>query len=190
MSRQGLIQGKYRHEDGLWDDIRVPANVVVNVPGPLEPLRLPFIDDGGGSEGTYALWYDMLQQSFFNIQLPHAWKIGTPIIPHIHWSTDAGAGPGDVQWGIEWVDAAVLTPFPPASTIMLSDIDSVSGPYFHEVIGFPAPIFPTGLSHMLLGRLFRTPIGLDDYGGLVALLEIDFHFQLDDMGSSEPFVKG
>jgi len=59
MSRHGLIQGKYRHEDGLWDDIRVPANVVVNVPGPLEPVWLPFIDDGGGSEGTYALWYDI-----------------------------------------------------------------------------------------------------------------------------------
>ena len=113
MSRQGLIQGKYRHEDGLWDDIRVPANVVVNVAGPLEPIWMPFIDDGGGSEGTYALWYDIGQQSFFNIQLPHSWKMGTDLIPHVHWSTDAGGGPGDINWELEWVDA-------PASTIMQS----------------------------------------------------------------------
>jgi hypothetical protein len=195
MSRQGLIQGKYRHEDGLWDDIRVPANVVVNVPGPLEPALLPFINDGGISEGTYGLWFDILHQSFFNIQLPHSWKVGTPIYPHVHWSTDAGGGPGDVVWLLEWVDAAVLTPFPPVTTTMTSSFDSVTGPYFHELVGFPTPIIPTGLSHILLGRIARAPSaagsppGGPDYPGLITLLEIDFHFQSDDIGSVSPFSK-
>ena len=44
---------------------------------------------------------------------------------------------------------------------------------------------------MLLGRLSRIPsLGGPDYPGLIALLELDFHFQLDDMGSVSPFNKG
>ncbi len=194
MSRQGLIQGKYRHEDGLWDDMRVPANEIIIVPGPpLEPLFAPFIDDGGGSEGTYALWFDIGNSVWFNIQVPHTWKIGTDFYPHVHWSTDAGAGPGDINWELEYVDATPLTPFPPGSIVIPSNVDSVSGPYFHEVVGFPAPLNGAGLglSTMFLCRLGRIPsLGGPDYGGLIALLEMDFHFQVNDMGSTGQWTKG
>jgi len=191
MSRHGLIQGKYRHEDGLWDDVRVSSSTVVNLPGLNEPQWLPFLDDGGGSEGTVALWFDIGWTTYFNIQLPHTWKLGTPIFPHVHWVTDAGAGPGDITWEMEWADAAPLTPFPPVTTVMPSNVDSVSGPYIHEIVGFPAPIFPTAISHVIVGRLTRIPsLGGPDYGGLIALLEMDFHFQLDDMGSVSQFNKG
>jgi len=198
MSRQGLIQGKYRHEDGLWDDMRITANLVVNVPAPpFEPIFAPFLDDGGGSVGTGTYWYDIGQYSFFNVQVPHGWKEGTLIEPHIHWSTDAGGGPGDVAWLLEWVDATPMTGFPPVTSIMTSAPDSVAGPYFHQVVGFPPIDWSVNrLSTILLGRIERvlsaaaTPPGGPDYPGLIALLSIDFHIQKNDMGSTAPFVKG
>jgi len=193
MSRQGLIQGKYRHEDGLWDDMRVPAQEIITIPGPpSEPLFAPFIDDGVGSEGTYALWFDIGNQVWFNLQVPHTWKTGTDLFPHVHWSNDGT--PGEITWELEYVMATPFTLFPPVSTVMPSDVDFVLGPYFHQVTGFPAPIFGGGfgLSTMILCRLQRIPsLGAGpDVPGLIAMLEIDFHYQVNDMGSVSPFSKG
>lgn len=199
MSRQGLIQNKYRHEDGLWDDMRIEATLIVTVPTPpFEPTFLPFLTDGKGSVGTGAYWFDIDQYAFFTVQAPHSWKEGTLIYPHVHWSTDAGAGPGDVAWLIEWADAPPLVPFPPVTSLMPSLPDSVAGPYFHQVVGFPAPIDWSGntLSTILTGRIQRissaaaVPPGGPDYPDLVALLSVDFHIQKNDMGSTGQWTKG
>jgi hypothetical protein len=199
MAKHGLIDGKYRHEDGLWDDVRIPGNIVINVAGPFEPIFLPFLDDGGGSIGTGLYWYDIGQYSFFTVQIPHDWKEGTPVYPHIHWSTDAGAGPGDVAWLIEYCLAAPMAPFIPPATVLFPSLpDSVAGPYFHHVAGWSSPIDMTGytLSTQLICRIERIasasalPPGGPDYGGGIALIEIDFHYQKNDLGSTFQWVKG
>jgi hypothetical protein len=72
MSRHGLIQGKYRHEDGLWDDLMVESTIIINPIGPpFAPDWLPFLDDGKGSTGTGAYWFDIDQYAHFTVQVPH-----------------------------------------------------------------------------------------------------------------------
>ena len=189
MSKVGFIDGKMRQVDGLWDDMRVPAQEVVNIPGPLEPQWMQLLDDGFGSEGVWALHFDIGHQSFFNIQFPHDWKVGTDIYPHVHWTTDASAGPGDVVWGLEYTVTPVFAPFPLTSVLLTLPPGLVSGPYIHEVTGFGPPSIDgslLGLSSMLLCRIWRD---VGTYPGLIALLEIDFHYLKDDLGSVSQYSK-
>jgi hypothetical protein len=60
-----------------------------------------------------------------------------------------------------------------------------------QVIGFP-DISGTGLtiSSMLVCRLYRDPADAEDtYSFDAGLLQMDFHYQTDSIGSKSPFTK-
>lgn len=131
----------------------------------------------------------------FEIQMPHAWKEGTPIHPHVHW-TPVSATAGNVVWELEYAWANINGTFGAPSN-MASDPTAAGGTaWVHKMTDLKSGgldyIVGTGktISSMLVCRLHRNAgAGSDTLAADVAFLEIDFHYQVDSMGSREENLK-
>ena len=173
-----------------WDDIRIPGTSVrsgASAPD-LEPwlgaggLRLPTFNGGA-----------TLEQVYFTIQLPHSYKLGTPIYPHVHWGPTT-AGAGNVIWNLEysWVDNGRVSPA--AATIQATDAAGGAA-WTSQTASFDAitPVNGTNgdiLSGMITCRLYRDPtLAGDTYADDASLLEFDFHIRLDTIGSRDVLTK-
>jgi len=154
-----------------------------------------------GFLGTTALlWFEngKEQDIVFTVQMPHAWKEGITIYPHVHWTVSTDVGTSTVKWGLEytWPNAGKVFS---ATTIISGDTPVAE---FGEVKAFEHTITPLGgiiatvddekktLSSMLVCRLFRnSSAGTDTYNYDAGLFEIDFHYQIDNDGSNAEYTK-
>lgn len=134
----------------------------------------------------------------FTVQMPHDYKEGTNIYPHVHWSSNTAPGMNRVTWKLEyqWVNHSDVFS---ASTSTLITGATIAGadrslqPYEHTItkIGTDG-INGTGktISSMLFCRLTRLASdGLDTFTGSAFLLSFDFHYEIDSFGSSQEYVK-
>ena len=85
--------------DGVWDDLRFPATAI-NPPGQasdpdVEASSGLLLFDSNGTELIYAF-----------VQMPHAWKEGSSISPHVHWQKTTSAA-GDVLWRMRYKMAPI-----------------------------------------------------------------------------------
>lgn len=180
-----------------WDDLKVPVNAV-KVKNITDP---PVWDDFIGSTGL--LWFEgaKSQDVIFTIQMPHAWKEGTAIFPHVHWTSgrtgDSAPGATRVTWGLEYYWANPGDVFP-TSTTAITGNTAATNPLPGSIALREHVITPLGsggitgtgthtLSSMLVCRLYRVNDG--DYSGDAGLLEIDFHYQIDSDGSRQEYIK-
>jgi hypothetical protein len=182
--------------DTVWDDLRVPA-LSVKVPASGDPDFAEFRTNATGtSQGVFAYWFDAgsEEEVYFNAQMPHAWN-GNPIHPHVHWSIAANST-GTVSWGLEYTWIGITGTFP--GTQLIYGNSPTTGEdtlyqYRHYLTKFPVITGSNmGLSSMLICRLFRdaTAVGLADTCPQDAgLHEIDFHFEIDTIGSDEEYTK-
>lgn len=165
-----------------WDDLRSPASSI----NPVGQASPPTVDTTDGSlvfskDNVVAMW----------VQMPHTWKEGTTIHPHLHWmKTSAGVGVPDWQISYKIVPIGEL-----AGTVVgpLSGAEAVSvgsDANRHGVYAFPS-IDMTGkrISTMIGIVLRRANTGADTYAGTAKLLEFDIHYQVDTDGSRLPFTK-
>ncbi len=178
-----------------WDDLKVPVTSLkekgINIPN-----WDPFIG------GTYTYWFKKETSAsnenelFFTVQMPHAWKEGSNIFPHVHWTADANIGTSKVEWGLEYTWANPGSVFGAIGTILVDTpvaaLGTVNVAFKHVISSFPE-IAGSGktLSSILMCRLFRkSRSGSNDtYSGKAALLEIDFHYEIDSDGSRDEFIK-
>jgi hypothetical protein len=185
----------------VWKDLRVSVNAVRVIAGGAPPDWSQFKDNGAASTGVYLYWFDpgTEQNVYFDVQMPHDWKEGTDIEPHVHWvSADtAGASGTDVCWGLEYTWANINGTFG-NTTLIYGDTQSngagetitVDKHYYTDL----TTISGSGktISSMLVCRLFRDAAGVggtDDYDDDAGLLEIDFHYQVDTIGSRTETAK-
>jgi len=171
--------------DGIvWDDLRVPMTATkkgaANDP-----------DFAAFKNGTFAMLFDAaaLQELFFQCQLPHSYKEGTDIYPHIHWAP-SDATTGSVTWCLEYTWANIGDPFPTASTITMY-ARSNQKTDAHQMNSWP-PISGRGkaISSILSCRVYRyASDSFDTYAADAALLEVDFHYMVDTIGSQEELTK-
>lgn len=170
-------------EDLRWDDLRAPATAI-NPPGQVSD---PDWDNTNGgwlfdAAGIEIIWIIM--------QMPHAYKEGSDIRPHIHWMP-TNTNEGNVLWRMEYkwtnindVDAAefaTLNILTPGHGIALKS----------QVNGFGS-IDGTGkrISSIITLKLSRVgDDGTDTYNADALLKEFDIHFQIDSTGSSHEFIK-
>jgi hypothetical protein len=190
----------------VYDDLRVPLERGA-LAGGNNPTFTKFKDNGAGSVGVYA--YSFAYQAvagneeelFFSQQLPHGYKEGTDLKPHIHWSPAVSGAAGQfVKWGLEYtianVDgtygntAIIKSDASGASTATTSgDSTLTAGKGYVTAIG---TISGTGVevSAMLICRVFRNSSHADDTLAQAAFgCEIDFHHQIDTLGSRQEYVK-
>ncbi len=171
----------------VYDDLRVPLqNTKIN-PLNSEPAFENFAD------GLFAFAFEATnaddESLHFVAQLPHAYKEGTNIVPHVHWmpsSTNAG----DVVWELEyiWVNVNGTTPGSTSVTVT----DAGDGVALKQQKAIFAALDGTGktISSVLTGRLTRLTSHIDDdFTGIAYGLEIDFHFEMNTIGSRQPLVK-
>jgi len=182
----------------IWDDLRVEPNIKTT--GTNDPTFTKWFDDGAGSRGVF-LWNftDVITASekevFFSVQLPHSWK-GTIIYPHVHWIPSVAGVAQRPVFGMEynWADignALGNTSIMYTNSLVPNDTDLTQ--YRHYVSAFPG-ITPTTsqdeISSILMCRLFRySGDASDTYTGTCGLLYIDFHYEMDSLGSHTDFIK-
>jgi hypothetical protein len=197
---------RWQHDNAtrtLWDalDVSTPqlGTVAANRPtrgalgvAPFNTLELFwFKDDIVASE-------DEVQ---YTVMLPGGWKVGTDIIPMVHWTPSADPGAADrcVRWGMEYSWADVGDAYPAITTIYTDATDDstqtmqgtqlVAGTHYTSMF---AALDSTGLLpySVLVFKLFRNSShALDDYVGSAGLIDFTIHYQADGVGSDEMITK-
>ena len=182
--------------DTVWDDLRVPV-LSTKLGGSKDPDFGQLFDNGSDSQGVFSYLFDATteEELYFMVQLPHGWKYETALHPHVQWIPIVNGTIGQkVSWGLEYIVGGIGDVFT-TTTIIYGDT-----PYNNETLTankhylteFP-PISMTGIdsvSAMMLCRVFRDATGVggtDDYASDVALLEIDFHYEIDRIGSDNEY---
>lgn len=163
-----------------WDDLRLSGSSLGA--GAAAPDQVTWVSASNlkvrGFDGT-----NTTEMLYFEAQFPHAYKEGSDIHAHVHWGPTT-ANAGNVKWNMEysWVNIGDVAP----AVTTTSVVQAAGGTaYKHNMVDFPV-ISGSGktLSSMLVGRLYRNPTDdADTYAYDAALLEIDFHFQIDGLGS-------
>jgi hypothetical protein len=174
-----------------WEDLRVAAAATKINPLTSKPDFASWID------GLLAFLFDPddVESVHFAVQIPHSYKLGTDLKPHIHWSPTT-ANTGNVVWGLECTLANFGDVFPSTSKIYVADPgDGVANK--HQIAVLPT-IDGSGIdstSSMLACRIFRDADGsegsglTDSYTADAVFHEFDFHVQLDSPGSIGEFLK-
>jgi len=176
----------------VWEDLKI-------VPGAFRfsGTADPSIQDWqpGGSGATFKVYkFNSSDQVFATIQMPHCWKLDTDLYPHIHWTPcDEGvANSGNtVAWKIDYSWGNIDGVFPSSSTIDLTDTCTGTDDYHEIKLGTPISGSGKTLSSILMLRIYRDTG--DNWTGTGAnaptLLEFDFHYQIDTVGSRQELVK-
>lgn len=144
---------------------------------------------------TYLFPAGEVSELYFTAQMPHGYYHESAIKPHVHWAPneDADNATQDVTWGLEYMWKSVARVYESTTTITNNSVVPViSKPLDagrHAVTSLPdIPGDDQFLSSMLLCRIFRDGTD-DDYPYDAALLEVDFHYQKDALGSRGEFTK-
>lgn len=175
-----------------WDDIRVAGTMVrpgatapaLSAFGPSGNLKVLFFEEGHHDE------------VHFEIQMPHGWKEGTYIYPHVHW-TPVTTEAGNVVWELEYSWKNINATFAAPNT-MTSDATAAGGTaWVHHMTdlkdgGGNNYIDGSGqtMSSMIVCRLHRNAgAGSDTLTEAVAFLEFDIHYKIDGLGSDAEDTK-
>ena len=161
-----------------WEDLRVPVSTVVVNPANSKPDWVAFVGN------TRALGFDNTASEWvsFSAQLPHNYLQGSDIEAHLHWSATDGSA-GGVRWVLDYTWANIGSPFPAIAS--LAETSAAASANTHTYCDLEW-ITGTGktVSSVLMCRLWRDVAHTDDdYAADAALLEFDFHYQVDGFGS-------
>ena len=179
-----------------WDDLKIPVNSVkvngADIDQPKwenflgETALLFFEDKSVSSEQSVA----------FTVQMPHGWKEGSEIKPHVHWSAKIAPNAKRVYWALEYTWINVGENFPATTTIKSNSVVTPNGATldaYEHVITPLGNIDASGktLSSMLICKLYRNSSNASDTfdSEKAGLLEIDIHYQIDSDGSNQEYTK-
>jgi hypothetical protein len=183
-ARETVLEGGSFVGASRWDDIIVPCNALIG--GASAPdlttfqgtIQLYTFDGGSTTEEVMGV-----------IELPHDYKEGTDLRPHIHWSPSNTAG-GNVKWQLTYTRASKDGTFPATSTISVTAAVGTTA-LVHLANEFTV-ITGTGfkIGDIIAFRLFRDPTDVaDTYGSDAFLLSLGIHYKVDSTGSVNVFTK-
>ncbi len=186
------------HNPAYWDDIRVPVTSTRKGASKM-PGFGKILDNGSGSQGVFAelFSHSTEEELYFSVQLPHNWKQGSDLHAHVHWSPVTNGAAGEkVCWGLEYSIQEVHGVFP-STVIAYNDTAALDEDliadkhYLTEIVEIDMSGVDS-VSPMLVCRVFRDATGTggtDSYTNDAALLEFDFHYQIDTIGSRTEYTK-
>ena len=173
----------------VFDDMLVPG---FSVRG---GAAAPDIALFGGTSGSTAIYVNVFDGSntkedvFFSVQLPHSYKHGSDISPHIHWSPTT-ADTGNVKWTLNCMWQNISSTYSGVSTSSAT-VATAAVAWSHQLSEF-TDLTGSGktLSSIAVCSLYRDPNdAADTYAYDAALLGIDFHYEMDSLGSDEEYAK-
>jgi hypothetical protein len=176
----------------VWNDLRVPF-ISTKLGGTKDPDFAVLATNGSGSQGVFTYWFDDTteEELYFVAQLSHTYKEETDLQPHVHWVPATGGGSGEVvSWGLEytWVnrgDVVGDTTIIYGSGRTPNDEALVANKQYITGLGTIEGSGKT-ISSMIVGRVFRDAPGnglTDDFSADAGGWELDFHHQIDTLGS-------
>ncbi len=182
----------------VFNDLQVPVFSTSNG-GTKPPTIARMITNGSGSQGVFTYFFDKSneQELYFLVQMPHDWKEGSTIFPHVHWTANTSVGTTKVRWGLEYTWVNVTETLGNTTIIYGEDpiapVGTVTA-YKHAIteLAVGTGIIATGktLSSFIMCRIFRDAnAGSDNYDNSAALLGIDFHMEIDALGSRSEYSK-
>ena len=190
--------GEIELVDTVWEDLRVPV-VSTRLGGTKDPDFAKVLDNGSSSQGVFTYLFDdsTEEELYFMCQIPHNYKHGTDLHAHVHWMPVANGSAGEtVSWGLEYSLSELGATFGNTTLIYgdtpYPDETLVADRHYLTELGEIDGSSIDSVSAMLLCRVFRDTAGnggTDDYGDDAALLEIDFHYEIDTLGSSSEYIK-
>jgi hypothetical protein len=127
------------------------------------------------------------ERVYINVQMPHNWKEGSTIYPHVHWHQSAATTPV-FQMDFRWANiGAAAGSFTTAYTMATKAMPYVNGT-IHQISTAAAGIDGTGktMSSILQIKLYRNDSA---YQGDCLVTSFDIHYEIDSMGSNEEYVK-
>ena len=182
----------------VWDDINVFPDATTR--GSLTPPTWSqFLTDGAASQGVYLYFFNASSENelFFTVQIPHAYKVGTDLFPHVHWTTLTGTPNSTnsrVTWALEYSVISIGGTFANTTTNLGSTIIGTITPVGtgQHLITSLGTISGTGLgiSSIIVCRFYRdADSATDDFPNTAGLLGFDIHYQQDTQGSRQEFIK-
>ena len=178
------VTDSFEIQDTYYDDLKFPA-ASANPPG------LASDPDFDTTNGGYLFDAGSTELLFFAAQMPHAWKEGTGIHPHLHWQKTTSAS-GNVYWQLDYKMAPIGEVMDSSFTTLTTtsvvgstpDTDTANK---HLISSFDEiSMTGKGLSDMILIKLSRIG-GSDTYGADARLLEFDIHYEINSFGSAQEF---
>lgn len=174
----------------VWDDLRITPGSF-DRPGIADPAYVIYYPNGGGL-GTYLPEFAIDDFASFTVQMPHGYKAGSNLSVHLHWTPrDRGNEESGktVGWKVDYSWANIDGTFGDMQTADLSD--ACDGTDHKHQMTPQVAITGTSkaISSMLLCNIRRSDTGTDDTwvsttsGQLPLLLEVDFHYEIDTVGS-------
>ena len=131
---------------------------------------------------------DLNDRIGWNVQFPHAAKLGTSIYPHLHfWQDRSDNVEFTLRYRVQSNNSAKVTSW----TVLTADFNnnlafSYSSGTLNQIISFGA-ISMSGatISSTIQFQLTRT----DNLGGTVSVTFADIHVEMDSFGSRQEFIK-
>lgn len=171
-----------RLNDSAWDDLRFPANAI-NPPGaaadPTRNTSTGMLEFSGSADNVIA----------GIAQMPHAWKAGTTIYPHLHLRFPT-ANTNTSRWRLDYDVASSSVDFTNnygtyTSLTAVSQVNpnnaKAEGMLSLGTIGMAG----FGESSVIMWKLTRLAASddLDTDTSAVVLLEFDIHYEINKLGS-------
>lgn len=177
----GLLVERLDYSDTYWDDLFVPLHTTRR--GSTEKPDYDTTD-----VGFLFPQNDATEILYFTVQLPHRWKAGSMIYPHVHWRQSANHTPV-FKLDYKWFDigAAVPANFSTHTMDQLRSTPYVSGT-IHQISHGATGLTGTGkgISSILVCKLYRQD---NVYVGDVLADQLDFHYEIDSPGSRSEYLK-
>ena len=182
----------------VWDDLLVHPDATTKG-GSKAPAwggkSANAFKNNSGSQGVFLWMFSATQEQvvYFTVQMPHAYKVGSDLFPHVHWTSATGTPSGsNVVWGLEYTVVVIGGNFPSTTTLTSNSVVATpSGIGQHNITPL-GKINGAGIeiSTILVCRLYRAPDdSRDTFGDEVGLLSMDFHYQIDALGSRTEYTK-
>ena len=169
----------------VWDDLRFPASAQDKSGSPT------LVSYKSGQVLTLAS--NVNQGIFFNAQLPHGYMFGGDLDLHVHYvlpTAGAGAGVENVKFDATVCVADINGTFgTPQNLTVTVDVQNLAADTHYLVDLGSITNSIAGVSAMMIRSLERDVSVANDYSSSVYLLEADFHYEIDSLGSREEYVK-
>ena len=149
----------------------------------------PLLESLTGITGLKVYFFDHnnTNEMFFTLQLPHNWKDGTTIYPHLHWLPKSDSATGNVKWNMDYSWANLDTETFSAATTITTTSSGALVQNKHIVTEIGTGITGSGktYSSVLICRVYRDGTHANDtYTDKAGGLSMDFHISIKN-----PFVE-
>lgn len=170
---------------GGWDDFRFPATAV-NPPGLVS-------DPTYDTTNVGFLFSAIADQRLDCIaQMPHAWKVGSNIHPHIHWRPTSNIG-GNVEWQLKyaWSNNHGIQPAWTTTNVIATVSNSTGQQTLKEIkttLGNIVP--PSGAKESSIIKFQILRLGsntADTYGESTLFDEFDIHYYKEKAGTDPEY---